>query len=360
MTRRLTAIALVALLAAVLLAWAPWRGEQIVITADFTDTTGIYEGNEVQYLGVPIGKITDIEPRGPVMRVRMKLDPDTRIPADAGAEIMQSALLTDRFIQLGPVYQDGPTLPDGAHIGASHTRSPINWDDLGRGLEDLLVALETPVADGSLGKLIETTADSLAGNGGRIHDLLVEGRAALQAVNANSTDIADVAKNLDQIVQMLANRDQLIRRFSTNLTSTSTLLKDQTKGLDGTLRSLSRLARQVQTFLDANREVLKENVNQISGVATTIESQLDHLANIWDYMPMGAENIARAYNPEVRAMTVALAVKYMLPFSQPVRDAFCNQIVPALCESLTNPEGTGPLDVLFDFLSGVLPETLLP
>ncbi|MEZ5159629.1 MAG: MlaD family protein [Marmoricola sp.] len=45
--------------------------------ADFADTTGVYVGNNVTYLGVPVGKVTKITAQGTTMRVQLKVtDPE--------------------------------------------------------------------------------------------------------------------------------------------------------------------------------------------------------------------------------------------------------------------------------------------
>ena len=57
------------------------------VTADFADTTGVYVGNEVQYLGVPVGEITSAggrisTPGGLIHEVgtcRMGADPKTSV-----------------------------------------------------------------------------------------------------------------------------------------------------------------------------------------------------------------------------------------------------------------------------------------
>jgi phospholipid/cholesterol/gamma-HCH transport system substrate-binding protein len=93
--QRLLTIAGTVVALAVLLSGARllgWLGgddpDDLVVTADFADTTGVYVGNDVTYLGVKVGEIVGIEPQGATMRVVMHLAPDTRVPRDAGAEIL--------------------------------------------------------------------------------------------------------------------------------------------------------------------------------------------------------------------------------------------------------------------------------
>jgi phospholipid/cholesterol/gamma-HCH transport system substrate-binding protein len=326
------------------------------VTADFADTTGVYVGNEVQYLGVPVGEITSIAARGPVMRVHMVVDNDIRIPRDAAAQIMQSALLTDRYVELGPVYKGGPALRPGANIPAAHTRSPVSFDDLGRSIDALVVALDRKGPDGrGIQDVLAVAAENLDGNGERIRRLIVSSRDALASINRKEPDLSAVAENLNVLVEVLADRDTTVRRFTKNMRDASKVVAGQTDDLDKTLRSLVQLTGEVSDFIDENRDELRANLGDVATVTRTIRRQQAQLSRVFDYMPMGSENIARAYNPDVRAIGVQLAIRDMAFFSQSVREAFCTAVGGAACAFLTNADGTGLFDLLLDNLEQQFP-----
>lgn len=355
LTRRIVAAVVALVVVAVALVLWP-REDTWELAADFSDTTGVYEGNEVQYLGVPVGKITSIEPRGTVMRVHMEISSDTKIPRDAVAEILQSALLTDRLVQVGPAYTGGETFPAGATIGVRRTRSPVSFDDLGASIDQLVVALDREGPDGrDIGDLLAVTADNLDGNGGRIRDLLAESRRALASVNAKEPDLQRVADNLRMITRVLTKHDATVRRFTGNLSSASQVVAGQTGSLDQTLRSLSVLSTEVTAFIEKNRGRMRANLREVSQVAATIHRQQDTLDRVFDYLPMGAENITRAYDPQARSIQVQIAARDSALFNQQVRNEFCQSLAGDLCAALTNAEGTGPLDVIMDAAEGLIP-----
>ncbi len=361
MTRvRLAVLALAVVLLVVAAVRLPGAGRQsLELSADFADTTGIYVGNEVQYLGVPIGEITGIEPRGPVMRVRMEIDAGTPIPKEAGAEILQSALLTDRYVQLGPAYEGGARLADGAHIDAKHTRSPINLDDVGKAVDNLILALDQTGPGGrDIGDLLHATAETFDGNGGRVRDLLMTSRQALAAINDKSPDLKAVVSNLAVLATTLGQRDALIRRFTANLATSSQVVADQSASLDQTLRSLEQLTASVTTFVRKNRSKLTTNLRDVAAVAETIRGQQDALAQIFDLMPTGAENIARAFDKERGAIRVQFALRDTLIFSNLVRAQVCASTLGLACAFLFTADGTGALDVLLDAIRDAVPGSL--
>lgn len=359
-TRRTVTVIVVVLVA--LAAWLGWRASQpapIELTADFTDTTGLYVGNEVQYLGVPIGHVVRIDPRGTFMAVRMDIGPSSTIPRNAGAQIMQSALLTDRYVELGPAYTGGPRLTSGAVIGQSHTRSPINIDDLSRAVNDLVNALSTPGAtsasSSSVGRLVHAMATQLDGNGTRIHDLIVSSQAALGTLNRNSPDIAGITKNLAELSRILGSRDQSLRDFGVGVSRATAALASQGSGLTETISAFQQLTEQVDIFVRANRSTLVQGLARAASVAKTIHAEQADLARIFDLMPTGAENIVRAYDPLLGAIRVQLAARNQTIFSSVMRSAFCTSVFGGLCSQLMNPQGTGPLDLLFNAAGAALP-----
>jgi phospholipid/cholesterol/gamma-HCH transport system substrate-binding protein len=346
-------------------AWSGYRAMQptpISLTADFADTTGLYVGNEVQYLGVPIGHVVKIDPRGTYMAVRMQIDPHSTIPRNAGAQIMQSALLTDRYVELGPAYTGGPLLASGAEISMSHTRSPINIDDLSRAVNDLVNALSTPGASSpttsNVGRLVHAIATQFDGNGKRIHDLLVSSQKALGTLNTNSPDIAAITKNLAELTQILSNRNQSLHDFGVGVSQATAALASQGSGLTQTISAFQQLTDQVQTFVKANKTTLVADLEKASSVAKTLHGEQSDLARIWDLMPAGAENIVRAYDPKLGAIRVELAARNQTIFSSVMRSATCTSYFGALCSYLMNPQGTGPLDLLFTAALGVIPGSM--
>lgn len=84
------------------------------IFAHFTSAVGLYPGDQVRILGVPVGKIESIEPGPSDVKVALSVSKDIKVPRDAQALIISPNLVSARFIQLTPAYPAGrrcPTAP---------------------------------------------------------------------------------------------------------------------------------------------------------------------------------------------------------------------------------------------------------
>ncbi|HWJ82321.1 MAG TPA: MCE family protein [Nocardioides sp.] len=346
-----------------------WLGGEddgaIVVTAEFEDTTGVYVGNDVTYLGVRVGEIVDVEPRGTTMRVVMHLDPDTQVPEDAGAEILQSSLVTDRYIELGPAYEGGPTLADGDHIPTSHTRAPATVDEVAKAVDDLVLALNAGLGEGGgghdLGQALSTAANALHGNGTYLRRALAHGQDALAVLNSKDADITAVTDNLTQLVDVLSRRDRMIRTFTRSAADTTGVLADQRTELVQTLDSLDTLTRQADRFLRRNGDVLTDDLSGMADLVSVVRAHEASLSEAFDVMPTMAENFARAYDWKLGRLRVQFAFSAG-PFAAAFRSHSCQVFLATLtdlgsrlCDALFTPQGTGALDPLLDGVYDSLP-----
>lgn len=324
------------------------------LTVQFTDTTGLYVGNDVQVIGVSVGKVKAIRPQG--TRVEVDIDVDAPIAKKAGAVIMQGALVTDRFVELTPAHTSGPTLTDGDTIPLARTKSPANTDDIMTALDDLLVALNGKTKGGkSIGDLLDVGARQLDGKGKQIAAALDASSDAMATLDGNEDDLVAITNNLSSLASLLARRDTTLDRLIGSVTDSTALLSDQRQELDRTLTALVDLSETTTAFVRDNKELISDNLAQATKTLQIAADNEAGLAEAFDLNPLVAENLSRAFDPETRRSRIRVNVQETGPFSNVARADVCAIFAPAVCDELLNPEGTGLLDPLFD-----LPTTLIP
>src|SRR4051812_35942787 len=118
------------------------ESDRITVTAHFPRTVALYAGSSVRVLGVKVGTVTKVRPDGPDVAVTLDLPKDTPIPAAATAVIIPPSLVSDRYVEMTPVFESGDTpIADGAVIDQDHTMTPVELDEILGSLDSLLVAL---------------------------------------------------------------------------------------------------------------------------------------------------------------------------------------------------------------------------
>ena len=165
-----------ALVLAAVLWWILQSANTRKISAYFDQTIGVYAGSDVRVLGVKIGTIDSVTPAGTQVRVDMSVDRGIRIPANAQAVVVAPSVVSDRYVQLAPVYTGGATMGDNAVIPAGRTATPVELDQLYQSLNKVSTALGPNGANknGSLSDLLNTLAANLDGNGQNLHDTITQ------------------------------------------------------------------------------------------------------------------------------------------------------------------------------------------
>ena len=116
--------------------------DRIHLTAYFANSNGLYSGDEIRILGLPVGKIDRIEPQPSQAKITFWVDRKFKIPANVNAAIIAPSLVAVRAIQLTPAYTGGPAISNDAVIPQQRTAVPVEWDDLRDQLQRLTDTLQ--------------------------------------------------------------------------------------------------------------------------------------------------------------------------------------------------------------------------
>ena len=314
------AIVIVVVIAMVLTAVTFWtfmpRGGRH-ITAYFTTATGLYVGSTVRVLGIPVGTVDRVEPLGTQVRATLSLDSDQPIPADAAAVVVAPSLVSDRFVQLSPVYKTGPKMEDGAAIPVARTVTPVELDDLYKSLNQLSSALGPNGANsqGAFSRLLDVVAANAKGNGALIGDTIKQFAEASRTL-ANSRDqLFGTVQGLQEFSTMLARNDQGVVDFTNQLQQVSASLAAERGDLGGALSELATALDQVRAFISQNRAALKSNVDKLTGITRVLADQRASLAEALDSAPNAVTNLTSAMNPKTGALEARVDLDYYAPGS---------------------------------------------
>lgn len=291
----LTVLALVAALTDVL--WP--RTEPARVTAYFPRTVGIYPGSDVRVLGVRIGQVRKITPEGGRVRVELEYDADRKVPADAQAAIINSSVVSDRYVQLLPVYRSGPVLRDGDEIPESRTAVPVELDRVFDSLHTTAEALgpEGANKDGALSRLLGVSADNLDGQGENLHRTVEDLSEAVTTLSDGRTDLFGTVRNLQVFTAALAADDKSVRSFNSSLAKVAGQLAGERKDLAAALKHLGTALGDVSAFVKKNKKSLTSNVEGLSKVTKVLVTQRAALEELLEVAPTGMSNLNNAYNP---------------------------------------------------------------
>ncbi|GAA2330332.1 MCE family protein [Saccharopolyspora halophila] len=295
---KLIVVAVVVMLVAAVGGWWMFSGSDRKVTAYFSAAVGIYPGGDVRMLGVPIGTIDEVEPMGKKVRVAMSVERDVDVPKNASAVAVSPSVVSDRYVQLAPVYKGGPKMADGAVIPEERTATPVELDNVYRSLNDLTKALgpEGANKDGALTELLDTGAANLEGNGKALSETLKNLGEVGTTMSGNSKELFETVDNLQRFTSMLAANDDEVRKFNTQMQQVSSELAGERQDMSAALAELAQALGKVETFVRDNRAHIKTNVDQLNSVASILVKQKKALEESLLNAPVAMSNLNNAYN----------------------------------------------------------------
>src|SRR3954451_24941135 len=257
------------------------------LTAYFTRTIGLYQGNDVRILGVKVGTVDKLTVQGARVRVDLSYDGKYKLPQDVQAVVVPPSVVSDRFVQLTPAYTGGPQLGDNATLDTDRTQVPLEFDEIFRNLDQLNVALGPEGANkhGALSRLIDVSAKNLHGNGAEFNGAFKEFSAAVSTLAGSRTDLFATVRKLQRFTTTLADNDGAVRPLNSNLAKVGDQLAGERQDLGAALANLSTAFQLVNSFVADNRNALTGDIHKLTSVTNVLSKEKEALREVVDMAP---------------------------------------------------------------------------
>lgn len=272
----------------------PQLGGRMSVTVLLADSAGLFVGNDVGVLGVPVGEVTSIEPDGAQVRVELSVDRDQPLPADVGAVVVARSVATDRYVELTPVYSSGPKLADGAVIPEPMTRTPVDFDEVLSALDTFAAGIAgSKQTRGAIANILEEGSKAVDGKGALFNRAITSLGGAVNSISGQREEIAGTLVALDTLTGTIAANQELVREFVTQVSRASDLLADERANFRSALRSLSEAVELVADFAHQNRQQLVRSLDQSSALMESLLTRRADLTEILRVMPLTLQNLNR-------------------------------------------------------------------
>jgi virulence factor Mce-like protein len=226
------------------------RGVPVTLQVDRVGNQ-LAEKADVKVRGLDVGKVTAVSTDGEMATVQLMIDPDKvdLIPANVSAQLIPKTLFGERYVSL--VLPDGPRaqpLSAGDVIPMDRSASARELERVLDGLLPLLTAVEPQELATTLGAM----SQALEGRGENLGQTLVHLqqltsglRPAIPDLQADITELADFARNVDAAAPDLLDALE-------DFTVTSRTVVEQRAQLRELLTSVTAASDDLRGFLDAN------------------------------------------------------------------------------------------------------------
>ena len=309
-------LAAVALLLVIgLIIWSPWNSSKKHVTAFFTDAAGLFVGNDVGVLGVPVGKVTSITPAGTEVKVVLEVPNNVDIPANSFAKIVARSVATDRYVELQP-YISGAKLQDGGIIPVTNTASPVDFDAVLKSLDLLSTGLtSSPQAKEAVKRLVDSAYTALNGKGPLLNQTINSLGGSTKILADQRQNIVNLITSLDDVVNVINKNQGTTNTFISQVSQASVLLASQKQNFHAALVALNDVVSQLAQFDHDNRALITSNLTDTTTLMKTVLSRQTQVAEILSTFPVALRNLHDAVVPNAQGnrLRVRLEPTTLLP-----------------------------------------------
>jgi phospholipid/cholesterol/gamma-HCH transport system substrate-binding protein len=333
-------------------------GEPYEVTVQLRDALDLVPQSSVRVNNVAIGQVKsiDLDQKTWNANVLMELNSGVKLPANPVAQLKQTTLLGEKYIELGSP-TDTPaqgTLADGAVIPADRTnRFPE--------VEEIFGALSMLLNGGGIGQVQNIAQElnkALDGHEGDTKALLTDLNTLVSTLDGEKLNVTRALDGVDQLSARLVEQRANLDSVLTDLEPGLAVLNEQRPQLVGMLKSLDKLS-------DTATHVVEKSHKDAVADLEALRPTLRELAQTGDTLPKSLEVLATppftdaAIKPSAgRAMNLDFQLNIDLVnlisiLSTPPPSMFVS--APAL----PSPLSTLPIAPLADPLAKVLPKAPL-
>ncbi len=243
------------------------------VTVEFADVLDLVPQSSVKVNDVAVGKVDSISLHGWRALVKLSVNGDVRLPANARAELLQTSLLGEKYVQLEQPPKDPVGDLRDVHPAPGSPTIPIEHTGRNPEVEEVLGALSLLLSGGGLPQIRTITHElnnTLAGRTGAIRDLLGQLNTFVGGLDKQKDKITAAIQNVDVLAARLDKQKQVLVNTLNALPGALKVLDGERTQLVGLLDSLDRLGGVATNVINATSDTLVSGLKQLDPVLTSL------------------------------------------------------------------------------------------
>lgn len=276
---------------ALLLVFAQLRFQpEKVYRAEFTNGSGLKEGNFVRIAGVEVGKVKkmSIEANSLVL-VEFSADDSVVLTEGTHAVIRWADTVGNRYLALEEGAGDSRRLGPGAVIPPSRTQPALELDALVGGFRPLFRALDPDQVNALSGQLVA----ALQGQGTTISSFLAQTSVVTNTLANRDDLIGEVITNLGTVLQSLGDQSQQVDKAVVAVSELMKGLAERKTDIANAVASTDAAATSVTDLLTRARPPVQRVVHETDRSAGIVVADHEYFDNLLNTLPEAYQALAR-------------------------------------------------------------------
>lgn len=255
---------------------------QTTYKAEFTDVSGLQNGNFVRIAGVEVGKVSDISVRDDsTVLVKFTVDPSVVLTEGSKAVIHYQDLVGGRYLALEEGAGGIKRLIPGDTIPLSRTEPALDLDALVGGFRPLFRALDPDQVNALTGQLIA----AFQGQGEAIGSVLTQTAALTDTLADRDQLIGQVVNNLNTVLGSLGGQSGQLAKVVDSLSKLLETLAARKQDISNGVAYANAAAGSIADLLSQARPPLKKVVHEADRTAGQVLSDREWFDNLINTLP---------------------------------------------------------------------------
>lgn len=249
----------------------------ITVKVEFADVLDLVPQSTVKVNDVSVGKVTAIDLEGYQALVTLQVRRDVELPDNAVAELRQTSLLGEKFVQLSAPEQGASTnaLADGDTI-------PIGRSGRNPEVEEVLGALSLLLNGGGVAQLKTITQElnlALEGREDSARSVLRQLRVFTAQLDENKADIVNAIESLNRLAIAAEEQLPIIDKALEELPSALDSINRQRDDLVEMLTALDQLSSVAVDVIAKSKDATITSLERLNPVLTQLAASGDDFTN---------------------------------------------------------------------------------
>jgi phospholipid/cholesterol/gamma-HCH transport system substrate-binding protein len=276
---------------ALLTLFAEFRFEdENAYNAEFTNVTGLHEGDFVRIAGVEVGKVKHMSlTSNNLVAVRFSIDKSVVLTDASRAAVRYDNPIGGRFMELLEGAGAGTPIRPGATIPVRRTDPALDLDALLGGFRPLFRALDPDQVNALSGQLI----DAFQGQGATIGSFLARTAAVTSTLADHDAVIGQVIVNLNTVLGSLGNQSGQVAKAVDSLSKLVAGLAARKTDISNAVAYSNAAAGSIAGLLSQARSPLKTVVTQSDRATGIVMADHDYFDDLINTLPDSYQMLAR-------------------------------------------------------------------
>ena len=251
-----------------------WRGYTVHVA--LPQSGGLFEGSEVTYRGVKIGKVDDMTVERGGLKVDVRLNEDARVPASSPVFVYNLSAVGEQYLSFEPTSNDGPMLKDGDTVRGTQESLPVSEEALMANLSDFVGSVDSK----DLNLVVDELGEMFRDNSTPLRSLIDDAQVFIREARANEAATVDLIRNARPVLETQASNAKNIRDFSKDLASLTGTLASSDANIRKVLRDAGPAADELVLLVKDLRTLLPKLLDPLINVSEVVNARLPALEQL--------------------------------------------------------------------------------